>query len=410
MVSGNSSATASLSCFRNSIASRFSRPPRRLGIHSPCFARVVEVEHRGDGVDAQPVGVVAVEPAQGAGDEERADLAASVVEDRRRPVGVVALAWIGVLVEVRAVEAGQPVLVDREVRGHPVEDHADAALVQPVDQRHQVLGCAVAGGRREVAGRLVPPRAVERVLHHRQQLDVGEAVGQHVVGERVGELGVGGEAATRRGDPAPRAEVHLVDRDRPGGRLGAPLHPCLVGPVVGEVGDHRGRRRWLDGRRADRVDLLHPLAEVARDDVAVGVPDERTGDVPGPDPRPPDLLHALAVPAVEVAEHLDRRGVRRPHGEPRAGRVGVGAEAVVQVAVGALVEQEQVELADRVLGAHRSCFRWESTSRRRRTSLPASTSDVGRGRRRRHVDGRMRPGTLCGAVSPHRSSTSTMTR
>ena len=33
--SGNSSATASLSCCRKSIASRFSRPPKRLGIHSP---------------------------------------------------------------------------------------------------------------------------------------------------------------------------------------------------------------------------------------------------------------------------------------------------------------------------------------------------------------------------------------
>ena len=33
--SGNSSSMASLSWRRNSIASRFSRPPKRLGIHSP---------------------------------------------------------------------------------------------------------------------------------------------------------------------------------------------------------------------------------------------------------------------------------------------------------------------------------------------------------------------------------------
>ena len=35
MVSGNSSPTASLSCLRNAVASRFSRPPKRFGIHSP---------------------------------------------------------------------------------------------------------------------------------------------------------------------------------------------------------------------------------------------------------------------------------------------------------------------------------------------------------------------------------------
>ena len=91
---------------------------------------------------------------------------------------------IGVLVQVGAVEAGQAVGVGREVRRHPVEDHADAPLVEVVDEAHELLRRAVARGRGEVAGRLVAPRPVERVLHDRQQLDVGEAVGERVVGER----------------------------------------------------------------------------------------------------------------------------------------------------------------------------------------------------------------------------------
>ncbi len=45
------------------------------------FAAVVEVEHRGHGVDADPVDVVLVEPEQGVGDQEVADLVAAVVED-----------------------------------------------------------------------------------------------------------------------------------------------------------------------------------------------------------------------------------------------------------------------------------------------------------------------------------------
>ena len=59
-----------------------------------------------------------------------------------------------------------------------------------------------------------------------------------------------------------------------------------------------------------------------------------------------DRLEALAGPPVEVAEHVDRRGVRRPHGEPRAGGVGMGPEDVVQVAVRALVEQVEIDLPD----------------------------------------------------------------
>ena len=70
------------------------------------------------------------------------------------------------------------------MRRHPVEDHADAVLVQVIDEVHEILRRAVASGRREVAGRLVAPRAVERMLHDRQQLDVREAQVGHVLDQR----------------------------------------------------------------------------------------------------------------------------------------------------------------------------------------------------------------------------------
>ena len=101
---------------------------------------------------------------------------------------MVALARVGMLVEVRAVEEAQAVRVPREVRRHPVEDHADARLVQHVDEVHEVLRRAVARARREVAGALVAPGAVERVLHDRHQLDVREAHALHVVGQHRGDL------------------------------------------------------------------------------------------------------------------------------------------------------------------------------------------------------------------------------
>ena len=94
------------------------------------LARIVEVEHRGDGVDAEAVDVVALEPEQGVAEEEVADLGAAVVEDLRAPVAVLAEPRVLVLVEVGPVEVAQPVQVAREVGGDPVEDHAEAVLVQ----------------------------------------------------------------------------------------------------------------------------------------------------------------------------------------------------------------------------------------------------------------------------------------
>ena len=70
------------------------------------LARVVEVEHRGHGVDAQAVDVVLASQKSALDEQEVAHLVAAVVEDQRAPVRVLAAARVGVLVERGAVEAG----------------------------------------------------------------------------------------------------------------------------------------------------------------------------------------------------------------------------------------------------------------------------------------------------------------
>src|ERR1035438_3672021 len=62
-----------------------------------CFARVVEIEHGGDGVYTQSVDMIFVEPEHGARHEEAADLAASIIENESFPVGMESLACVRVL-------------------------------------------------------------------------------------------------------------------------------------------------------------------------------------------------------------------------------------------------------------------------------------------------------------------------
>ena len=123
---------------------------------------------------------------------------------------------VGVLVERRAVEARQRPLVGREVAGHPVEDDADAGLVQPVDEPPEAVGVAEPRVRGEVRRDVVAPRPTERVLHHRHQLDVGEAEVGDVARQLVRQLLPGPGIAA--GVALPRREVHLVDRHRLGDR------------------------------------------------------------------------------------------------------------------------------------------------------------------------------------------------
>ena len=132
-----------------------------------------------------------LEPVQGVGDQEVAHLMAAVIEDERPPVGMGAAAGVGMLVHRGAVEVRQGPLVAGEVCRHPVENDADAARMEDVDELAEVVGRPEAGGRRVVPRHLVAPRPTEGVLGDGQQLDVGEAQPGCVIGQRVRRLAVG---------------------------------------------------------------------------------------------------------------------------------------------------------------------------------------------------------------------------
>ena len=296
----------------------------------PGLTGVVQVEHRGDGVDPQAVDVELVQPVVGVGDQERLHLVAAEVEDVGAPVRVPAQSWVLVLVERRTVEALQGPRIGREVTGHPVDQDADAGLVQLVDQVAELVGGAEPGDRREVAGDVVAPRPVVGVLGDRHELDVGEALPGHVLHQLAGQLDVGQSLA-------PGAQVHLVDADRLLVLLLLPPEPqpLLVVPGVPRLVDDGGvvRRRFAEAGERVGFQPPHPVPAEHLELV------ERTGadtlDEQRPDPRPRHQVHGrgLAVPVVEVADQPDRLGVGGPDREPGTGDLsplGVGDADLVR--------------------------------------------------------------------------------
>ena len=238
-----------------------------------------------------------------------------------------------------------------------------AAWQRSTKQRER-LGRAQAGGGGELAERLVAPGAAERMLHDRQQLDMGEAEPGGIRHELVGQPvpAVHAHAGGRRPGPG----VHLVDRDRRAlGLLGRPVRdPLRIGPgerqVVGH--DRGGQRRDLVGP-GDRVRLeRQQLAGRPRHLVFVEHARADAGDEQLPHARPVALAHRVAasVPAVEVAHDGDALRVRRPDGEAHAGHAlhlrRVRAQGVAEIEVAALGEQVDVQIAEhgrervRVLG------------------------------------------------------------
>ena len=130
--------------------------------------RVIVVKHRSNGIDAQAIEVEFFQPVDGAGKQEVLDLVATIIIDQRAPVTVLAAARVLVLVQGRTVKTGKTVRVARKVCRDPVKQDANAVLMTVVNKETEIIRFSKAAGRCEIAGRLVTPGGIERVLGDRQ--------------------------------------------------------------------------------------------------------------------------------------------------------------------------------------------------------------------------------------------------
>ena len=170
-----------------------------------------------------------------------------------------------------------------------------------VDKRAEIVRRPEAARRREQRNRLIPPRAVERILHDRQHLDMGEAHIGDIRDEFARHFAIGQIASAFRFVAPPGAEMGLVDRDRRLAVVTPPAfgHPCAVVPdMPRRPGDDRrraGRRLRLCGIRVG-LEWQQP---------AVGAHDLVFVEMARPQ---------VAARRSPSADHLDgsRIGIRRP--------------------------------------------------------------------------------------------------
>src|SRR5712691_6695276 len=114
------------------------------------------------------------QPEKRIGYQEIAYFTATIVEDIGSPFLMLPFSCVSILIEVSTVKVAKSMPIFGKVCRHPVEEDADALLVHII---HEVLkvfrrtettrGCVV-------AGHLVAPGTIERILGNRQQFDMGK--------------------------------------------------------------------------------------------------------------------------------------------------------------------------------------------------------------------------------------------
>ena len=255
--------------------------------------------------------------------EEVGDLAAAEIVDRGVPVRVEAVARVGMFVERGAVEMGEAMRVDREMRRHPVEDDAEARRMRTIDEAREARRIAEAAGRREQADRLIAPGGIERMLGDRQQFEMGEAQIDDIGDQRVGEFVVGEErgrrrrAARSRGEPRRSTSACVaVRRSRRLAMNSASVQEKSSVCATTEAVDGRSSASKPNGSAFSGSSA--PSA--ANDLVFVDRADRQFGHEDLPEAAVDALAHlaAAAVPVIEVADDRDARRVRRPNREEHA--------------------------------------------------------------------------------------------
>src|SRR5579875_14811 len=111
--------------------------------------------------------MVFIQPKKGVADEEIADFPTAIVEDEGAPIGMLAAARIGMLIQMRTVEVAQTMPITRKMGRHPIEEDTNAALMQGVNQIHQILRRAKTASRSVVTDCLITPGSIERMFSQR---------------------------------------------------------------------------------------------------------------------------------------------------------------------------------------------------------------------------------------------------
>ena len=254
-------------------------------------------------------------PEKSIGDQEVLHFRSAVIVNQRAPVWMGSLSRVKMLVQTRSVKRRKSEGIAREVCRYPVENNTNVVLVHRIHKIAEVIRRSVSCSRCVIACYLITPGFIERMLHHRHQLNMGVAELFHIRSQHRSDLAVVIKfTAIVRFFPG--AKMHFINRNRRFVALcdTTLLHPVLILPGIFSKINHNTRivrtqlcciRVWIRFQiRQTALCLNFIFIDVAR---------ANTGDKELVDSGLQKIhLICSSVPVIEVSDNADTDRIRCP--------------------------------------------------------------------------------------------------
>ena len=262
------------------------------------------------------------EPEQGIGYQEVLYFIFAVIEDFGSPFGMLSQTGIGMFKNALTVKFSQAMGISCKMRRYPVQNHADSGLVQFIDQVHKILRCSVTGSRCIVAGHLISPGTVKRMLCNTHQFYMGILHLLQIFYDPVRKLPVivesfGGTVVRMLHK---RTDMAFIDCHRlfihvlfvPG------FHPLGISPVKAcNIGDDRCRTRPVLRIIGKRICFVELSAIPCIDQELIHRSLFHAGNEQPPDTAFSQLLHGMGflIPFIECANDIHLCCIWCPYSE-----------------------------------------------------------------------------------------------
>ena len=254
-------------------------------------------------------------PEKRIGDQEVLYFRSAVIVNQRAPVWMGSLSRVKMLVQTRSVKCRKSEGIAREVCRYPVENNTNVVLMHRIHKIAEVIRRSVSCCRCVIARYLITPGFIERMLHHRHQLNMGVAELFHIRSQHRSDLTVVIKfTAIVRFFPG--AKMHFINRDRRFVALcdTTLLHPVLILPGIFSKINHNTRivrtqlcciRVWIRFQiRQTALCLNFIFIDVAR---------ANTGDKELVDSGLQKIhLICSSVPVIEISDNTDTDRIRCP--------------------------------------------------------------------------------------------------